>query len=228
MDEIRERYDELCLKLNMDNETRDDGWKNYTNLRQHYLLEGDPLQWLSISLYMCCSRNECGLNPISIHRLLKCSKEFSLKMFFDKIHQWEDMANLPDQIRKKIDQLENSFHISSIIYQKYPKMFSFIFGGNEQKYLSFDYHQQRILSQLNRKFHQKSREKKFFDEEFFYSLGWTIFALAKTLYPSTFYDLSASFHLLIASIQYLDHLQSFQGFSHFSLLDQSIDMKSFI
>jgi hypothetical protein len=205
----RATYDKLSLDLNMDDETREDAWRSYEDIRRHYVLQGDQLHWLAVSLYISCRRNDStrrsANNPISIDRLLKSAHQLPLMVFFEKLHQWEDMANLTEGIRTKIDQVENAFHISSCIFHKYPKMFVDVFGGNEQKYLSIDHQKQRTVHQINPKFAHRTRLRKATQEDF-YSLGWTIFALAKTLYPSTYNDLLASFHLLIASLQYLHRL----------------------
>ena len=88
---------------------------------------------------------------------LKCTNNLSLIEFFDKLHKWEDMNNLPDEIRTKLDQVEKSFHLSSCLFDKYPKMFNDIFGRNETKYLSNDYLNERKFSQINPKFNHRNR-----------------------------------------------------------------------
>jgi len=190
----------------MDDETRDKGWTNYENVRRNYYLQGNPLHWVLISLYVCCTINEKNFNPISIDRLLKYSTDLTLKEFFSQIDQWSNMTNLNSDKRKKFQQIEKSFSISSIVYSKYPKLFSFLSGENPREYLHVDFQSQRKISQLNRKFHRnKSKEFTFED---LYSLGWTMFALSKTLYPTIFFDLTSSFHLLISTIQFLFDLQA--------------------
>ena len=117
MNEIENNYSRLCLDLNMDVETKLDAWRSYEHIRKHYVLEGDQLHWLAVSLYVSCRRNRflsttIDNNPISISRLLKSANNLELLIFFDKLHKWEDMANLPDSIRNKIDQVEHAFNIS--------------------------------------------------------------------------------------------------------------------
>ncbi|CAF1179350.1 unnamed protein product [Adineta steineri] len=194
---IERNYNNLCLDLNLDNETKVDAWRSYEHIRKHYLLEGDQIHWLAVSLYVSCRRNRyltsCDNNPISIKRLLKSSNNFDLMIFFDKLHKWQDMANLPLNIRNKIDQVEHAFSISSIIFKKYSEIFVYLFGGNINKYLTYDY-------QLQIKLNHKTKQKKL-NIYHFYSFIWTIYAYSKTIYPSTINDLIASFNLLIASFE---------------------------
>jgi hypothetical protein len=198
-------YNRLCLDLNMDLETKMDAWRSYEHIRKHYVLEGDQLHWLAVSLYVSCRRNRflstSDNNPISISRLLKSSNNFQLIIFFDKLHKWEDMANLPDHIRNKIDQVEHAFNISSIIFQKYSNIFIQIFNQNH-----FNDNQSNYQSKnnFNQKLIHKNKQRKCSHNDL-YSLVWTIYALAKTIYPSTSNDLIASFHLLIASFQFIYH-----------------------
>ena len=199
-------YSKLCLDLNMDMETKVDAWRSYEHIRKHYVLEGDQLHWLAVSLYVSCRRNRylttMDNNPISISRLLKSANNFQLIVFFDKLHKWEDMANLPDSIRFKIDQVEHAFNISSIIFQKYTPMFLQIFGGNQNKLIYSDYQYKRTSNQINPKLIHRNKFNKCSHHDL-YSLIWTIYALAKTIYPSTINDLIASFHLLIACFQFI-------------------------
>lgn len=52
---------------------------------------------------------------------------FSLTQFFNKSKNWADMANMPDDIRNKIDSLEQNFRISFIVFQKYHMIFMELF-----------------------------------------------------------------------------------------------------
>lgn len=206
---IENIYSKLCFDLNMDIETKEDAWNSYMNIKKHYVLEGDQLHWLSVSLYVSCRKNKyllkCLNNPISISRLLKSSNNLSLLKFFDKLNKWQDMENLPDSIRNKIDQIQNSFHISSIIFEKYSNIFIYLFGGNLQKLFENNFYFQRIQKQINPKLNQKNKYKKC-SHEHLYQLIWTIYSFIKTIYPHTSNDLIASFHLLLASFIFVYQL----------------------
>ncbi|CAF5000681.1 unnamed protein product, partial [Rotaria sp. Silwood1] len=206
---IESLYSKLCLDLNMDMETKLDAWRSYEHIRKHYVLEGDQLHWLAISLYVSCRRSKSlttndNNNPISISRLLKSANNLELIVFFDKLHKWQDMANLPDQIRSKIDQVEHAFNISSILFEKYTKIFIEIFGGNQYKLINSDYQLKRTSYQINPKLNTKTKINKCSHQDL-YSLIWTIYALTKTIYPSTINDLIASYHLLISSFYFIYH-----------------------
>ena len=36
---VEDRYEELCLDLNMDKNTKEEAWDNYDKIRQNYTLE---------------------------------------------------------------------------------------------------------------------------------------------------------------------------------------------
>ena len=171
-DDLLVRYSELCYDLNMDNETKDEAMKNYENLLKHYVLEGDKVHWLCVSLYVSCRKNKFLLknqnNPISLTRLLKSGNNLSILSFFGKLHEWENMANLPLNLRKEINQIEHSFEISSIIFEKYFQIFFSIFQGK----LNYE-------KEMNLKL--RKNEKSSLNH--FYSLIWTIYSLLKTIYP---------------------------------------------
>lgn len=38
-DRVEERYEELCLDLNMDKKAKDEAWKNYEKIKKNYSLE---------------------------------------------------------------------------------------------------------------------------------------------------------------------------------------------
>lgn len=38
-DKLCEKYDELCLDLNMDKKTKEEAWKNYEKIKKNYTLE---------------------------------------------------------------------------------------------------------------------------------------------------------------------------------------------
>ncbi|CAF4835905.1 unnamed protein product [Rotaria sp. Silwood2] len=81
-------YSKLCLDLNMDVETKLDAWRSYEHIRKHYVLEGDQLHWLAVSLYISCRKclyittttTTNDNNPISISRLLKSANHLELEL----------------------------------------------------------------------------------------------------------------------------------------------------
>ncbi|CAF1457080.1 unnamed protein product [Rotaria sp. Silwood1] len=109
-----------------------------------------------------------------------------------KLDAWRSYEHIRKHYVLEGDQLhcvEHVFNISSIIFEKYRKIFIEIFGGNQYK---------RTSNQINPKLNTKNKLNKCSHQDL-YSLLWTIYALAKTIYPLTINDLIASFHLLISS-----------------------------
>lgn len=53
--------------------------------------------------------------------------DYSLVRFFNKIKNWIDMAGSSVDLRKKIDQIEKNFNVTSVIYKKYKPIFEEVF-----------------------------------------------------------------------------------------------------
>ena len=64
----------------------DDPWRSCCHIRKHYVLEGDQLHWLAVSLYVSCRRNRylstTDNNLISNSRLLESANSFDLSDLF--------------------------------------------------------------------------------------------------------------------------------------------------
>jgi hypothetical protein len=64
----------------------DDPWRSCCHIRKHYVLEGDQLHWLAVSLYVSCRRNRylstTDYNLISNSRLLESANNFDLSDLF--------------------------------------------------------------------------------------------------------------------------------------------------
>ena len=215
---LKDRYERLCHDLNMDLETGMDAWRSYEHICKHYYLEGDEIHWLAVSLYVSCRKNKylskCSNNPISITRLLKSANQLKLLIFFDKLKKWIDMENLPDSLRKKIEDIQYSFNISSIIFEKYFQLFLEIFGGNQSKLNQLNYSEQRKAFQINPKLNHLNNKQMKLTHIHLYQLIWIIYSLTKTEYPSTGNDLIASFHLLISSIIFVYQILRQNHFDH--------------
>ncbi|KAH0619639.1 hypothetical protein JD844_000452 [Phrynosoma platyrhinos] len=131
--ETRQRYEELCSSLNMDERARAEAWLSYQSMKRNYTLEGNDLHWLACALYVACrkavptvSRGTVEGNYVSLIRILRCSGQ-SLIEFFNKMKKWEDMANLPSQFRERTTRLERNFTVSAVIFKKYEPIFQDIF-----------------------------------------------------------------------------------------------------
>lgn len=219
---LKIRYENLCHDLNMDMETRIDAWRSYEHICKHYYLEGDQIHWLSVSLYVSCRKNPSN-NPISITRLLKSGNDLKLLIFFDKLKKWIDMENLPESLRKKIEDIQYSFNISSIIFQKYFQLFLQIFVGNETKLNEFNYSEQRKSFQINPKLNYSSKLNKLTSIHI-YQFIWINYSLIKTIYPSIANDLIACFHLLVSSIYFLYEILQENHFEYL-IKDSSLNLQ---
>uniref|UniRef100_A0A8D0B9A7 Retinoblastoma-like protein 2 n=1 Tax=Salvator merianae TaxID=96440 RepID=A0A8D0B9A7_SALMN len=185
----RQRYEDLCSSLNMDERARAEAWLNYQGMRRNYTLEGDDLHWLACSLYVACrkavptvSRGTVEGNYVSLIRILRCSGQ-SLIEFFNKMKKWEDMANLPSQFRERTTRLERNFTVSAVIFKKYEPIFQDIF-----KYPQEDQPRQ----QRGRK---QRRQPCTISEVF--QFCWVLFVYAKGNFPMISDDLVNSYHLLL-------------------------------
>ncbi|XP_053256149.1 retinoblastoma-like protein 2 isoform X2 [Podarcis raffonei] len=187
--DTRQRYEDLCSSLNMDERARAEAWLSYQSMRRNYTLEGNDLHWLACSLYVACrkavptvSRGTVEGNYVSLIRILRCSGQ-SLIEFFNKMKKWEDMANLPSQFRERTTRLERNFTVSAVIFKKYEPIFQDIF-----KYPQDDQPRQ----QRGRK---QRRQPCTVSEVFQFS--WVLFVYAKGNFPMISDDLVNSYHLLL-------------------------------
>ncbi|XP_070616275.1 retinoblastoma-like protein 2 [Erythrolamprus reginae] len=185
----RQRYEELCSSLNMDERARAEAWLSYQSMRRNYTLEGNDLHWLACSLYVACrkavptvSRGTVEGNYVSLIRILRCSGQ-SLIEFFNKMKKWEDMADLPSQFRERTTRLERNFTVSAVIFKKYEPIFQDIF-----KYPQDD--------QPRPPRGRKQRRQPCTVSEVF-QFSWVLFVYAKGNFPMISDDLVNSYHLLL-------------------------------
>lgn len=52
---------------------------------------------------------------------------FSLIQFFKLMKKWSDMANLPPDLRSKVDRIERNFAVSTVIFKKFEPIYNDIF-----------------------------------------------------------------------------------------------------
>jgi len=199
MEHIKEQFTDLCRELNLDPETERDAWKNYQNTKISYTLEGDQLHWLACSIYVSCRKGEVPTvgkgvqkgNGVSLTRILKSTK-LSLLQFFIKIKKWVDMNHMKKELQSKIDQLERNFSVSNVIFKKYQPIFVDLFKdpSDDPKSSKAD------------KRSRKSKRPNCTPGELF-DFCWTLFIRIKAVYPSISDDLVNSYHLLLATCDYV-------------------------
>lgn len=188
----KDRFEELCMSLNLDDATKKTAWESYERICLNYTLEGDDIQWLACALYVACRRSVVptvsnGIvegNGVSLTQLLRSAK-LSVIQFFNKMKKWSDMANLPQQFRDKVDRLERNFAVSTVIFKKYQPIFYHLFkeGDNTPR---------PPRSRKHRRLPCTSQDV--------FSFCWTIFVLVKGNFPAISDDLVNSYHLLLCSL----------------------------
>ncbi|GIY19302.1 retinoblastoma-like protein 1 [Caerostris extrusa] len=191
--EIRERFQELCADLNMDGTATDEAWQSFLKISSTYTLEGDPMHWLACALYVACRTIAVPTvkgslvegNYVSLTRLLRSCK-FSIVQFFNKMKKWADMANLPKEMRDKVERLERSFNVSTVIFKKFEPIFCDIFKN------PFKDPPRPARSRKQRRIPCTSSEV--------FSFSWTLFIRVKGNFPAISEDLVNSFHLLLCCV----------------------------
>lgn len=194
-DKLEEKYDEICLDLNMDKKTKEEAWKNYEKIKKNYTLEGDQIQWLACALYEACRRTVVPTvgkgtvegNCVSLTRLLRSAK-FSLIQFFNKMKKWSDMASLSQEFRDKVERLERNFAVSTVIFKKFEPIFLDIFKSPA------DEAPRQPRSRKQRKLPCSLLEV--------FNFCWTMFVQVKGNFPAISDDLVNSYHLLLCNIDW--------------------------
>ncbi|XP_006003016.1 retinoblastoma-like protein 2 [Latimeria chalumnae] len=188
----KQRFEELCRNLNMDEAARCDAWDSFERISRNYTLEGNDLHWLACALYVACrkavptvSRGTVEGNYVSLTRILRCSEQ-SLIEFFNKMKKWEDMANLPQEFRDRTEKLERNFTVSAVIFKKYEPIFQDLFRDP-------------LEEQPRQQRGRKQRRQPCTVHEVFY-FCWVLFVLAKGNFPMISDDLVNSYHLLLCAL----------------------------
>uniref|UniRef100_W5MK11 Retinoblastoma-like protein 2 n=1 Tax=Lepisosteus oculatus TaxID=7918 RepID=W5MK11_LEPOC len=189
----RQRFEDLCRALNMDEAAGDEAWRNYEKINKNYTLEGSELHWLACSLYVACrtavptvGKGTAEGNYVSLTRILRCSEQ-SLIEFFSKMKKWEDMASLPPHFREHTRKLERNFTVSAVIFKKYAPIFQDIFRDPSQD-----------PPRVQRSRKQRRRHPCTVSEVF--SFCWILFVHAKGNFPMISDDLVNSYHLLLCAL----------------------------
>ncbi|XP_072918384.1 retinoblastoma-like protein 1 isoform X2 [Hemitrygon akajei] len=186
-------FDRLCQDLNLDRETAAEAWGSFQRIGSTYTLEGETLHWVACALYVACRKSITptvgkGMmegNGVSLTRILRSSK-LSLIEFFSKMKKWADMANLSQDFRKRVEQLERNFEVSTVIFRKFQPIFLDMFQNR---------HQDQPRFQRSRK--QRRLPCSVSDA---FSFCWTLFVYIKGNFSMIGDDLVNSYHLLLCCL----------------------------
>ncbi|KAL8603054.1 hypothetical protein ACOMHN_015619 [Nucella lapillus] len=194
-DSILNRFEELCLDLNMDTNAKEEALQNYQRIQTNFTLEGDQLHWLACALYEACRRSMVPTvgrgtlegNCVSLTRLLRSAK-FSLIQFFNKMRKWSDMANLNQEFRDKVDRLERNFAVSTVIFKKFEPIFLDIFRDP--------------ATDMPRQQRNKKQRRLPCTVTDVFNFAWTMFVQVKGNFPAISDDLVNSYHLLLCCVDW--------------------------
>ncbi|KAI1297170.1 Retinoblastoma-like protein 1 [Halotydeus destructor] len=193
--DVSKRYKEVCADLNLDKHSADEAWQSFQRIGRNYTLEGDKLHWLACALYVSCrkgvtptigGRGGIEGNCVSLTRLLR-SCRLSLVQFFNKMKKWSDMANLPHEMRNKIDHHERNFNVSTVIFKKFKPIFLNIFKDPS-------------LSPTKPTKNRKQSRRQFVTSSEVFSFCWTLYIHVKAHFPQISDDLVNSYHLLLCCV----------------------------
>ncbi|CAG9762062.1 unnamed protein product [Ceutorhynchus assimilis] len=131
-EELKKTHQELCNKLNLDQEVAATAWDTFESISKKFVLEGEKLHWLGCAIYST-SRNveqksskQIRGNGINLTSLLRHSN-LSFVQFFTNITRWSEMTQLPDEFRNKINHLRVNFSTASNTFKKLHPLFTEIF-----------------------------------------------------------------------------------------------------
>ncbi|KAG1681663.1 Retinoblastoma-like protein 1 [Nymphon striatum] len=191
-DSVNARFREVCADLNMDRNTAEESWQSFEQISTNYTLEGDKIYWLACALYVACRKSVVPTvcpntfvegNCVSLTRLLRSSK-LSLIQFFKLMKKWSDMANLPHELRTKVDRIERNFAVSTVIFKKFEPIYNDIFKDP-------------TVDPVRPPRSRKQKRLPCSSAELF-SFCWTMFVKVKAHFTQISDDLVNSYHLLLS------------------------------
>ena len=122
-------------------------------------------------------------NCVSLTKLLKLCN-LPLLEFFTKSKAWADMCNMPQDFGARIDILQKTFYVSSIIFQKYEPIFKEIFKNPSEE--------------SGKPVRARRHKTVPCTPSRLFEFCWTFFIYIKSGIALTSDDLVNSYHLLIA------------------------------
>ncbi|CAF1479082.1 unnamed protein product [Rotaria sp. Silwood1] len=110
--------------------TKLDAWRSYEHIHKHYVLEGDQLHWLAVSLYVSCRKyKHLTTNQKTIRDINRQYDEIVLtnsiideRIFLENKFQLNDLCNSLNEYRyskssQNLTPLTANQHITSNDYQ---------------------------------------------------------------------------------------------------------------
>ncbi|XP_061421579.1 retinoblastoma-like protein 1 isoform X1 [Lethenteron reissneri] len=205
---VRDKFEELCQDLNMDESTVHEAWAGFEKIRTNFTLEGDELHWLACALYVACrktliptvGRGTLEGNCVSLTRILRSSKlrclvlpppphahsVHSLIAFFGKMKKWGEMAQVGSDFRCRIERLERNFAVSTVIFKKLEPIFLSLFRDPQDE--------------APRQPRGRKQRRLPCTVSDLFKFCWTLFVRTKANFPMISDDLVNSYHLLLCCL----------------------------
>ncbi|CAD5207398.1 unnamed protein product [Bursaphelenchus okinawaensis] len=159
-------------------------WKQYDQIKQQVLLEGNEKVWMVCSFYTnSFQATPYGQDPVYTYSLLKLLRTCNVSVleFFVKLGKWLNMISASRRLVDHATRVEASLSVSTVIYKKYLKIFRAVFR----------IHSARTSSQT---------VENIGTAELFEFIWTALIALKKCL-PVGTDDLLSSYHILISLVE---------------------------
>ncbi|XP_030378505.1 retinoblastoma family protein [Scaptodrosophila lebanonensis] len=191
-EKLSAKYENLCRDINLDKNTEDTAFKMYQKVTNNFSLEGNEKHWMACAIYTASRQSQTPTvskqdtvmgSCLSLNNLLR-SCRMSIYDFKTKIKQWCSMANMSEEFRKQIDNMERKFSITLTLFKNYRTIFERVFScpPNEKKHNKYS------------ALHSKCSYIKLDD------ICWRLFLCVKNQKPSATVDLVTSFNLMMCCI----------------------------
>ncbi|KFD58617.1 hypothetical protein M514_00310 [Trichuris suis] len=133
--ELEEEFMNICRKLELSPAKSDIAWRGFQAVRRQCLIETHPMKWLACSVYVACWL--CPhMSPTPCHRALPTEivRVFKIPLlrFFTNLRKWVEMANMSSRCQHLVSKMENSFAVSTVLYDKFAFMFNKVFVGSDK------------------------------------------------------------------------------------------------
>uniref|UniRef100_A0A1I7S1U3 DUF3452 domain-containing protein n=1 Tax=Bursaphelenchus xylophilus TaxID=6326 RepID=A0A1I7S1U3_BURXY len=159
-------------------------WKQYDQIKQQVLLEGNEKVWMACAFYTnSFQATPYGQDPVYTYSLLKLLRTCNVSVleFFNKLSRWLDMISASRRLQDHAARVEASLSVSTVIYKKYLRIFRAVFRIHPVTKTS-----NPITSVTT--------------AELFEFIWIALVALKKCL-PAGMEDLMSSYHLLISLVE---------------------------
>ncbi|XP_077298446.1 retinoblastoma-like protein 1 [Arctopsyche grandis] len=193
---LHQRHRDVCHELNVDERTAALSWTAYETTNNNFSLEGNPMHWIGLALYVECRQSltptvgeSCIIegNCVSLTKLLRLCN-ISLYDFFHKIKKWLEMTDKKDDFRKKIDRLERNFFVSSVLFKKLRMIFYDIFRPTDPS-------DTPKPSKSNKKL-----KSTYCTSSSLFEFAWCLFICVKCEFPDLSNDLVNMYHMMLCCI----------------------------